>query len=330
MAPADARLGWSWTRSGWRLSEGSRRARLVHHSDQGSPYTSLAFGERCCEAGIARSMGSVGDAYDNAMCESESELIDRRRFATMSEAQREVFRFIEGFYNTCRLYSALGLHFARELRETRPCGLNRICGAGATRSSPGSRARSPLQSCSLPLSTVGRAKALTASHTINPNNQSSVKAGQVQNERGIQCGRLVKHFINLLFYPFFLGYTVRQLFPGGKGRSAAEQMLDSLFTNFERNVLRLDDCNRTGSIDEDEMHMIVDSHNFYADMRFTDESLVNPIVMFLLFPVRSFRFWQMKRRMKSALRTGPIAALMTEIREQSVHLDPKQRDSHNG
>ena len=58
-------------------------------------------------------MGSVGDAYDNAMCESffatlECELIDRRSFATMSQARREVFRFIEGFYNTRRLHSALG------------------------------------------------------------------------------------------------------------------------------------------------------------------------------------------------------------------------------
>ena len=89
------------------------KGEVVHHSDQGSQYTSLAFGERCREAGIAQSMGSVGDAYDNAMCESffatlECELIDRRSFATMSQARREVFRFIEGFYNTRRLHSALG------------------------------------------------------------------------------------------------------------------------------------------------------------------------------------------------------------------------------
>ena len=58
-------------------------------------------------------MGSVGDALDNALCESffatlETELIDRRRFATQAEARREVFGFIEGFYNTRRLHSALG------------------------------------------------------------------------------------------------------------------------------------------------------------------------------------------------------------------------------
>ena len=79
----------------------------------GSQYTSLAFGKRCREAGVVQSMGSVGDAYDNAMCESffatlECELLDRRSFRTASEARREVFGFIEGFYNTRRLHSALG------------------------------------------------------------------------------------------------------------------------------------------------------------------------------------------------------------------------------
>ncbi len=58
-------------------------------------------------------MGSVGDAYDNAMCESffatlECELLDRRRFQTAVEARSAVFSFIEGFYNTRRLHSALG------------------------------------------------------------------------------------------------------------------------------------------------------------------------------------------------------------------------------
>ena len=86
---------------------------VIHHSDQGSQYTSLAFGKRCREAGVVQSMGSVGDAYDNAMCESffatlECELLDRRRFPTMAVARREVFSFIEGFYNTRRLHSALG------------------------------------------------------------------------------------------------------------------------------------------------------------------------------------------------------------------------------
>ena len=86
---------------------------VVHHSDRGSQYTSLAFGQRCREAGVMQSMGSVGDAYDNAMCESffatlECELLNRRSFPTVAEASREVFSFVEGFYNTRRLHSALG------------------------------------------------------------------------------------------------------------------------------------------------------------------------------------------------------------------------------
>jgi putative transposase len=70
------------------MAVGQRRpAGVIHHSDQGSQYTSLAFGKRCEEAGVRPSMGSVGDAYDNALCESfsatlECELLARRRFAS--------------------------------------------------------------------------------------------------------------------------------------------------------------------------------------------------------------------------------------------------------
>jgi len=85
---------------------------VIHHSDQGCQYTSLSFGLRCREVGVRPSMGSVGDAYDNAMCESffatlECELIDRRRFQSLVEARMAVFDFIEGFYNPRRLHSAL-------------------------------------------------------------------------------------------------------------------------------------------------------------------------------------------------------------------------------
>jgi putative transposase len=86
---------------------------VIHHSDQGSQYTSLAFGKRCQETGVKPSMGSVGDAYDNAMAESffatlECELLDRRRFKTQAEARMAVFAFIEGFYNPRRRHSSLG------------------------------------------------------------------------------------------------------------------------------------------------------------------------------------------------------------------------------
>ena len=86
---------------------------VIHHSDQGSQYTSIEFGQRCREAGVRPSMGSVGDAYDNAMCESlfatlECELLDRTRFKTPSEARSAVFEFIEGFYNPRRRHSSIG------------------------------------------------------------------------------------------------------------------------------------------------------------------------------------------------------------------------------
>jgi putative transposase len=88
--------------------------RVIHHSDQGSQYTSIQFGNRCREAGVRPSMGSVGDAYDNAMAESffatlECELLARRRFRTQAEARMATFAFIEGFYNPRRRHSALGM-----------------------------------------------------------------------------------------------------------------------------------------------------------------------------------------------------------------------------
>jgi putative transposase len=85
---------------------------LVHHSDHGCQYTSLAFGRRCRQSGITVSMGSVGDCYDNALVESffatlECELIARSRWRTRSEARMAVFDYIEGFYNPRRRHSAL-------------------------------------------------------------------------------------------------------------------------------------------------------------------------------------------------------------------------------
>ena len=76
---------------------------VIHHSDQGCQYTSIAFGKRCELLGVRPSMGSVGDAYDNAMAESffatlECELLDRTRFETQREAKLAVFEWIEGWY----------------------------------------------------------------------------------------------------------------------------------------------------------------------------------------------------------------------------------------
>lgn len=85
---------------------------VIHHDDHGCQYTSLAFGQRCIEAGVRLSMGTVGDCYDNAMAESffaslECELLDKHCFKTQAEAKRIVFEWIEGWYNPHRLHSAL-------------------------------------------------------------------------------------------------------------------------------------------------------------------------------------------------------------------------------
>ncbi len=96
------------------MAVGQRRPKdVIHHSDQGSQYTSMAFGKRCREAGVRPSMGSVGDAYDNAMAESffstlEAELLSRRRFTSQAEARMACFSYIEGWYNPARLHSGLG------------------------------------------------------------------------------------------------------------------------------------------------------------------------------------------------------------------------------
>ena len=97
-------------------------AGLVHHSDHGTQYTSLAFGRRLREAGIAASMGSVGDCYDNAMAESffaslEVELIDRSDWATLAEARAAVFEYIEVFYNRIRRHSGIGQRSPEEFEE---------------------------------------------------------------------------------------------------------------------------------------------------------------------------------------------------------------------
>jgi putative transposase len=86
---------------------------LIHHSDQGSQYVSLAFGQAARDAGIARSMGSTGDCYDNAVAESffatlKKELVHRRSWPTRRELTSDVFEYLEAFYNRVRRHSTLG------------------------------------------------------------------------------------------------------------------------------------------------------------------------------------------------------------------------------
>jgi putative transposase len=93
--------------------EQRRPTHVIHHSDQGCQYTSIAFGKRCQELGVRPSMGSVGDCYDNALCESffatlECELVDRFTFRTKREARLAIFRWIEAWYNLNRRHSSIG------------------------------------------------------------------------------------------------------------------------------------------------------------------------------------------------------------------------------
>ncbi len=101
---------------------------VVHHSDQGSQYTSIAFTNRCRQAGVRPSMGSVGDCFDNAMAESffatlECELLNRRIFKTQHQARLAIFEFIEGWYNPRRRHSSLGYlspaEFERQFETSR-------------------------------------------------------------------------------------------------------------------------------------------------------------------------------------------------------------------
>jgi putative transposase len=85
---------------------------MLRRPFESSQYTSIAFGKRCEQAGVRPSMGSAGDCFDNAMCESffatlECELLARRSFKTHVEVRMAVFDFIEGWYNPRRRHSAL-------------------------------------------------------------------------------------------------------------------------------------------------------------------------------------------------------------------------------
>jgi putative transposase len=96
---------------------------LIHHSDQGSQYVSLAFGRAARQAGIAVSMGSRGDAYDNAVAETffatlKKELVNRRSWPSRLELQSAVFEYIEAFYNRRRGHSTLGMISPADYEQT--------------------------------------------------------------------------------------------------------------------------------------------------------------------------------------------------------------------
>ncbi len=110
----ETHLGTELVLAALNMAYAQRRPHEVaSHSDRGTQFTSIAFGSRCKEMNVRPSMGSTGDAYDNAMAESffatlECELLNRRRFKTQVEARMAIFEFIEGCYNPHRRHSALG------------------------------------------------------------------------------------------------------------------------------------------------------------------------------------------------------------------------------
>lgn len=116
------------------MAIGQRRPRdVIRHSDQGARSTSVAFGLRCKEAGGRPSMGSVGDACDNAMCESflatlGCELLARRKVQTQAEARMALFQLVEGWCNPARRHSALGCKS--------PTALERSAGGRLTPTTP--------------------------------------------------------------------------------------------------------------------------------------------------------------------------------------------------
>ncbi len=102
-------------------------AGLVHHSDRGSQYTSVEFGGRLKEAGLLPSMGSVADAYDNALAESfvstlKRELLHRHSWPSREGVRAGIFEYIECFYNPRRRHSSLNHLSPIEYEEVRMRG----------------------------------------------------------------------------------------------------------------------------------------------------------------------------------------------------------------
>jgi len=100
---------------------------LIHHSDQGAQYSCLAYQHRLLTLGMTPSMSRKGNCYDNAVAESffstlKNELIHHQTYHTREDASREIFAFIEGFYNRQRLHQSLAylspLEFERRISDS--------------------------------------------------------------------------------------------------------------------------------------------------------------------------------------------------------------------
>ena len=125
---------------------------LIHHSDQGRQYVSLAFGRAAREAGIAVSMGSRGDAYDNAVAETffatlKKELVNRRSWPSRLELRSAVFEYIEAFYNRQRRHSTLEMLSPANYEQLRlsPLWLRSIARTTTINTTPTQVSRKPGQ-----------------------------------------------------------------------------------------------------------------------------------------------------------------------------------------
>lgn len=96
---------------------------LIHHTDRGQVYRSRAYQAILNQHGMVMSMSRTGDPYDNAAVESffstlKNDLVHHRRYTTREEARREIFEFIEVFYNRQRAHTYLGYRSPVEFEGT--------------------------------------------------------------------------------------------------------------------------------------------------------------------------------------------------------------------
>jgi len=107
---------------GRNLDGDPAQRRLIHHSDRGAQYTAIRFTQRLADAGIQPSMGSVGDSFDNALAESffstlKVERVYRTTYRTREEAELDLFRYVDGWYNPHRIQRELGWQSPDEYEE---------------------------------------------------------------------------------------------------------------------------------------------------------------------------------------------------------------------
>ena len=180
---------------------------LIWHSDQGSQFVSLAFGQQARAAGIAQSMGSKGDCFDNAVAESffatlKKELINRRSWPTKAELRTEVFDYIEVFYNRERRHSTLGQRSPADYEKLplpahrrRPSRLIKTCPRKRGNSSPpnrelhfavGGEVSEQVGPAELPL---GGVEVVVAAPAVRADDPGEALAEQRPGLEGVAAGR---------------------------------------------------------------------------------------------------------------------------------------------